>query len=97
MGRERERERPVGSLLPDSLKGALFQQERREGSRGAVRGRLFKKGRAGPRRATLTLTRVTLLLPRQTAYYPTCREVIVLAERKAVEVFKCFIWRQLKG
>lgn len=58
-----ERERPVGSLLPDSLKGALFQQERREGSRGAVRGRLFKKGRAGPRRATLTLTGVTLLLP----------------------------------
>lgn len=95
--RERERERPMGSLLPDSLKGALFQQERREESRGAVRGRLFKKGRAGPRRATLTLTRVTLLLPRQTAYYPTCREVIALAERKAVEVFKCFIWRQLKG
>lgn len=34
--------------------------------------------------------------PRQTAYYPTCRKVIVLAERKAVEVFKRFMWRQLK-
>lgn len=61
--RERERESPVGSLLPDSLKGALFQLERREGRRGAVQGRLFKKGRAGPRRATLTLAGVTLLLP----------------------------------
>lgn len=41
VGREREGGHPVGSLFPDSLKGALFQQERREGSRGAVQGRLF--------------------------------------------------------
>lgn len=47
--REREREHPMGSLLPDSLKGALFQQERKDGSRGAVRSRLsLKKGAQGP-------------------------------------------------
>lgn len=48
-------------------------------------------------RAALTLTGVSAAAPHQTAYYPTCREVIVLAERKAVKVFKCFLWRLLKG
>lgn len=32
------RERPVGSLLPDSLKGALFQQERSEAMRWSCPG-----------------------------------------------------------
>lgn len=63
MRRERKREResvPWGVSSQTHLKELYFSKR---GESEAVRGRLFKKGRAGPRRATLTLTGVTLLLP----------------------------------
>lgn len=74
-GRKEGRERPVGSLLPDSLKGALFQQERSKAMQWSCPDRLFKKEkrkRQGKKNrwskgerggAALTLPRVTLLLP----------------------------------
>lgn len=37
-GREAGRKHPVGSLLPDSLKGALFQQERSEAKQWSCPG-----------------------------------------------------------
>lgn len=91
----RKKEHPVGSLLPDSLKGALFQQEG-----GSCPQPLSLKKKKREREAQVSHAnpcRGHNSAPRQTAYYPTCRGVIAQTEGKAVKVFKCFVWRQLKG
>jgi hypothetical protein len=91
---------PWGVSSQTHLKELYFTERRGKQRKG--QGRLFRREcrgpDGGPGEPRLTLPRVTLPpAPRQTAYYPTCRKVIAPAERKGVEVFKCFVWRHLKG
>lgn len=97
VSRERERESSPWGVSSQTHLKELYFSKRGEKEAEELSGAASLKRESRAQASHTNPYRGHTPAPHQTAYYPTCREVIALAERKAVLVFKCFIWRRLKG